>query len=260
MSQALVGVQALHQLSWWRPTKQLCPCLFYTASFRNSWKDSSMASSEEYSVYYHCECPNRYKSESPLCLGVLKAPEGQQSRKQYFWNIRKKLGLDVKEVAFVEVVPGKNAETACKGYQDRGYPIVRMKEGYKMLILLKRLHERTGDTERDKNPACMHTHCVMMVLTKRQPSKNNRNPIWEPHARLIKLFSVSYLKIIFMLCNKARLKIGPKMCRQNWISVKNIISFWSTTLLLIQSPILIPFGISRGRGGCQRMRFLQYSH
>ena len=118
MSQALVGVQALHQLSWWRPTKQLFPCLFYTASFRNSWKDSSMARSEEYSVYYHCECPNRYKSESPLCLGVLKAPEGQQSRKQYFWNIRKKLGLDVKEVAFVEVVPGKNAETACKGYQD----------------------------------------------------------------------------------------------------------------------------------------------
>ena len=79
-----------------------------------------MASSEEYSVYYHCKCPNRYKSESPLCLGVLKAPEGHQSRKQYFWNIRKKLGLDVKEVAFVEVVPGKNAEIACKGYQDRG--------------------------------------------------------------------------------------------------------------------------------------------
>ena len=147
-----------------------------------------MANCDKYAVYHDCSCDNKYNSKTPLCLGVLEAPEGQQSRKKYFWKIHRNLGVDVKDVAFIEVIPGKNVDTNCRGHQDKGYPIVYLKKGFKMVIVIQRLHKKTGDLEKDKNPACKSTHCVMMVLSNRQPSRKNRNPILEPYPILIKLF------------------------------------------------------------------------
>ena len=154
--------------------------------------------STKYVVNATCPCETRFESESPLCLGLLKAPEGSTSRSNFAWNLGRRLGVKVKEIKVVEVVPGAKIDKTCRGHVDKGYPILSLKSGIKVMVLIKRLHRKTGDPNKDQNPDCGNTHSVIMVLTQRQERqrKKNRNPISNPYSRLIKLYRacvISYL-------------------------------------------------------------------
>ena len=142
------------------------------------------SSAENYIAIHKCECPNRYDEQPPITLGVVHAPDNKNSKESFAWKMYKKMcwGSDGKgrhmrktDIKFVEVSPAESpARKTCTGHYDEGYPIIKLEKEYEKLIILQRLHKKTGDW---RNPECRKTHAVIMIYGRRQEKKANRDPI-----------------------------------------------------------------------------------
>ena len=145
---------------------------------------ASIEDAENYVVNAKCECPNRYDSEPPLCIGLIKKPGDVKARRNWADNLRLRRKIKQKEFQFVEVKPSGLVSRHCKGPFNNRYPIVGCKNGKRVIAVIQRLHfEVEGDEDKVRNPNCPNTHAVVIVVLPHMPA----TPVLNPCETLVKL-------------------------------------------------------------------------
>ena len=154
---------------------------------------ASIEDADNYVVNASCECSNRYQTEPPCCLGLIKKPGNAKAKRIWARRLRREdrvgpevaaMHIDIKDIQFVEVEPSDSVSKYCKGHENYGYPIISTKDSKPVIAVIQRLHYETeGNDDKVRNPDCENTHAVIIIVLPRVVA----DPTLNPHKTLVQL-------------------------------------------------------------------------
>ena len=121
---------------------------------------------------WDCHCSYRFQNCShPTSLGLLKSITDKKYLSQFVY---KTYGSKVKlkHVQFVSVTPTPTRMTAETHFKcrdsydnDEGYPVMRLPQNKRLLVVCKRIHEK------EAGPECIGTYTIVHVIGRRKKEK-----------------------------------------------------------------------------------------